>query len=376
MTRLLLCNGDATDAATWSNIPFFLLQAGLSSGLLQGGVSLHPGRFKGRKRLWNLAQLLRSGKAGGFQYSPSYARALIQPAGLSRFRGSLLSHYPFLPPTPWPEGQRVDFYIDATTRQIFEDYGLGAPISGRVREAALERERLAYQRAGAVICMARWAADSVINDYGIAPGKVHVVPGGANLDEAMLASLPLGPAPPPPSADHPLQLGFLGKDWQRKGGPFLLELAECLRMQGVPTTIRAIGPDPARLPAHPALQALGFLDKQAAMPAFVAEVSRWHFSTLFSRAEAAPRSNLESLRLGVPVLSHNVGGIASTVPDPGCGLVFQAHPSPAEVASWIRARLTPYEDYLAWRRDLALRAADFTWSTAVAQLTPLLTPPA
>ena len=53
-TRLLLCNGDATDLATWSNIPYFLLQAGMQEGFLQGGLPLQPQRLSRRGRLWNL----------------------------------------------------------------------------------------------------------------------------------------------------------------------------------------------------------------------------------------------------------------------------------------------------------------------------------
>ncbi|MCT0229494.1 glycosyltransferase family 4 protein [Synechococcus sp. CS-1324] len=368
----MLCNGDATDPATWSNIPYFLLQAGITSGWLQSGISLHPEPLKGRKRLWNLAQLIRTGKAGGFQYSPLYAQTLFQQAGLQNFKGSLLSHYPFLPPLPWPSSQRVDFYIDATTRQIFDDYGLGDPISASFRAEALTRERLAYQQAGSVICMAQWTANSVINDYGIDPAKVHVVPGGANLDEARLAELAEPASPPLPSEEAPLRLGFLGKDWPRKGGPFLLTVAEALQRQGIPSRVRAIGVDPARLPHHPLLEPLGFINKQTDTPRFVAELRSWHFGALFSSAEAAPRSNLECLRLGVPLIAHAVGGIPSTLPDAGCGQLFPAHPSASEVANWLVDRLTPYQRYLAWRAALAPRWREFTWAAAVEQLAVVL----
>ena len=376
MNRQLLCCGDATNLATWSNIPYFLLQAGLRSGLLQGGLVLQPERLHWRRRRWNLAQLLRSGKAGGFQYSLEFTQALLAQANLPAQAATqplaLLSHFPLLPPEPWPAHWRVGFYIDATTSQVFADYGGGSRIAPSFQRQVLERERRAYQRAGAVICMAQWAADSVIADYGIDPAKVHVVPGGANLDETLLAELPAAELPPPPSASQPLRLGFLGKEWQRKGGPFLLQLADCLNARGIPTVVRAIGPEPGSLPAHPALQPLGFLNKQTETARFVAELRSWHFGTLFSEAEAFGISNRECLRLGVPVLSHAVGGIASTLPDAGCGQLFSAHPSAADVADWIAARLSPYEGYLAWRSALAPRWREFTWAAAVEQLAGIL----
>lgn len=373
MKRYLLCNGDATDLATWSNIPYFLLEAGQRSGLLAGGLALQPERLRRRRRLWNLAQWLRSGQPGGFQYSRSFSRALLAEAQLPPDQPlALLSHFPLLPPCPWPEAWRVDFYIDATTRQVLDDYGTGSRIAPAFQRQVLERERQAYQAAGSVIAMCQWAADSVISDYGIDPAKVHVVPGGANLNEVQLALLPPAATPPFPSLEHPLRLGFLGKEWQRKGGPFLLEVCEALVEQGLPAVVRAIGPQPDALPRHPVLQSLGCMNKLVESRRFAEELRSWHFGALFSSAEAAPRSNLECLRLGVPVLAHAVGGIASTLPDAGCGQLFPAHPSAATVADWIAARLSPYEGYLAWRSALAPRWREFTWEAAVEQLEGIL----
>ncbi|WP_071777961.1 glycosyltransferase [Synechococcus sp. CB0205] len=374
--RQLLCCGDATNFATASNTPYFLLQAGLKRGLFEGGLALQPEQLHWQRRFWNLRQLLLSGKPGGFQYSESFTQALLAQAQLPADQPlELLSHFPLLPSHPWPSAWRVAFYIDATTRQVLEDYGAGERIADAHQRKLLKRECSAYQLASKVVCMAQWAADSVITDYGIDPAKVHVVPGGANLDEAQLAQLLPAALPHPPSAAQPLRLGFLGKEWQRKGGLFLLELAEALQQRGIPAVIRAIGPNPARLPPHPALQPLSFINKQTDTARFVAELRSWHFGTLFSEAEASPRSNLECLRLGVPLISHNVGGIASTLPDAGSGQLFPAHPSAAEVADWITARLNPYEGYIAWRDALALRWREFTWDAAVEQLAAILQSP-
>jgi len=371
--RYLLCCGDATDPATHGGLSFRLLTAGLHTGFLRGGLSLEPHRLRWLGRFWNGLQLLRSGKPGGFQYTQLFCNALLAQAKLSRFDSlALLSHFPLLPAYPWPDSWKVDFYIDATTRQIFNAYGSGRRIGSRVQDHVLARERCAYESAGSLICRSQWAADSLIADYGIDPARVHVVPGGANLDETRLAQLPPSSPPPPPSPEQPLRLGFLGKDWQRKGGPFLLELAEALQRRGIPAVIRAIGPAPARLPSHPALQPLGFIDKQSHTARFVAELRSWHFGTLFSDAEAFGISNRECLRLGVPVLAHAVGGIPSTLPDGGCGQLFPPHPGAAEVADWIAARLDPYAGYLAWRSALAPRWQQFTWAAAVEELAAIL----
>jgi len=369
MKRFLLCAGDSTDIGAWSSIPYFLLQAGLNQSFFEDGLALKSQHLRLQRYLWNLRQLLTSGKPGGFQYSSTFARILLAQARLKPDQPlDLLSHFPLLPLYPWAQNWRVDFYIDATTRQVFNAYGVGDRLAASYRLQVLKRECQAYRQAGAVFCMGQWAADSVINDYGINPAKVHVVPGGANLDEALLAQLPAPTPPPPPSASQPLRLGFLGKDWERKGGPFLLQLVEALGEYGIPTLIRAFGPNPSELPVHSALQPLGFMNKQVDTARFIAELRSWHFGTLFSKAEAFGISNRECLRLGVPVVCHSVGGIASTLPDGGCGHLFEPNPSAAEVAAWIASRIGSYQAYLAWRAELAKRWREFTWDAAVAEI--------
>ena len=162
----------------------------------------------------------------GLPIQPWFLRSLWRQASqMPALEGQprrLLSHYPLLPPFPWPADWRVSFYIDATTRQVFEDYGAGSRISKTFQRVVLQRERAAYQAAEAVITMSDWAAESVCRDYGIESARVHVVPGGANLEERVIVALPVTQPPPAPSPQTPLRLGFLGKDWERKGGPFVL----------------------------------------------------------------------------------------------------------------------------------------------------------
>lgn len=365
--------GDSTDIATWSNIPYFLLRSGLASGIMQAGLPLAPKRLRLAKFFWNCTRPLIGSRPGGYQYTEIFARQLLAQVELPD-TAAILSLHPMLPAWPWSSGLSVAHYIDMTTLQTFEEYGIGRCLSSRIRRRALMQEAQAFSNSKAVICMCQWAADSVISDYGIDPAKVYVVPGGANIDESQLALLPAAQPPPAPSAEQPLRLGFLGKEWQRKGGPFLVQLAEALGKRGIPTVIRAIGPDPASLPDHPNLQPLGFINKQTETARFVAEVRSWHFGTLFSAAEAFGISNRECLRLGVPVMAHAVGGISSTLPDGGCGELFPAHPSAGNVADWIAGRISPYEGYLTWRSALAPRWREFTWEAAVEQLAGILAP--
>ena len=166
--------------------------------------------------------------------------------------------------------------IDATTGS-FDDYGAGHV--GVQRASCAGASGLCSRQA--VITMSEWAADSVRRDYGIAAERVHVVPGGANLDEQALALLPCVDLPPEPSLQKPLRLGFLGKEWERKGGPFVLSLAEALVRIGIPAVVRAIGPSVQAL-RQPLLQPLGFISKKQ-LADFVRELRSWHFTPFSSR---------------------------------------------------------------------------------------------
>jgi glycosyltransferase involved in cell wall biosynthesis len=311
---LLTAVGDANDIATWSGIPYFFLRAAKRRGLLDGGVSLHPKTLAYRRAAWNLRSLLRTSKARGYQYSEDFLSRLFAQARLPNAEPlDFITHFPLLPPQPWGRAWTVTPYIDATLKQNFEDYGFGERIDRAHREDTLARERDAYQAAERVVCFSRWAADVVTDFYGVPASRCHVIFPGANLIEEQIDEPELAHAPP--VSGRPLRLGFIGKDWQRKGLPLLLDIATELTRRGVTTEVVTIGPDAKVLPPHPCLRPQGFIDKHHEMKRFVALVRSFHFGCLLSSVEAFGISTFECLRLGVPVVGTRAGGIVDSIPD-------------------------------------------------------------
>jgi glycosyltransferase involved in cell wall biosynthesis len=362
MNRELLCVGDATDIATWSGTPFHFLCAGQAAGFLSGGWPLRPERLRAQRLLWNAAELLRTGRRGGFQYTEAFLRALVKGEAAASGADELVSHFPLLP-SPGPLSSRTSYYIDATLKQLFEDYGFARIVSPRVIADALAREGENYRAAPRIVCMCRWAAQSVVEDYGIDPRKVHVIAGGSNLDEAKLDGLADVGAT---ASLRPLRLAFVGKDTGRKNLAFLLSVAEILDRKGYPVEVAAAGFDPARVENHRLLRAVGFIDKRGRLDAFVSFVRSAHFGCLFSHAEASPRSNREFIRLGVPVLTWHVGGMADTVPA-GLGHVFRRGADAEEVADTIGGYCREPERYHGLRQRVAARAHEAGWTYAVEQ---------
>jgi glycosyltransferase involved in cell wall biosynthesis len=358
--RVLAVIGDAEELATWSNTPFFFLRAGRRLKFLDRGLRLLPRHLRWHRRFWNARRWLAGHGCGGFQYSSAFLERLYAQDRASD-GAEILSHFPLLPPGR-ADAVPASYYIDATLHQIFSDYGIGAGLAKSAVTDALARERAAYERAARIACFSSYAARSVVEDYGLPASRVHVIAPGANLFEEQLQDLP--GVPPAPPALRPLRLGFIGKDWRRKGLPFLLEVAQRLSRRQVPVEVVAVGPAANRLPPAPCLRPAGFIDKRSGQPALIALVRSWHFGCLFSSAEAYGISNLECLRLGVPVLARRVGGLAATVPE-GLGHLFEPEAAPDEVADLLAGFVAAPERYWQLRASVAARAEEFSWRRTV-----------
>lgn len=316
--------------------------------------------MKWRRVLWNILEIIFTGQYGGYQYTEEFNRSLLDQVAMSEREGEIISHFPLFPPLSMVEGP-VSYYIDQTLTQLFSDYGFADKISPRVLEKAINAERQNYERAKFIVCMCRWAAQAVIEEYGIDPTKVHVIPGGANIDDKLIAEVPV--------SEHdfefnPLRLGFIGKDIKRKNLSFLLEVAEELYASNQPVEVIAMGFDPAISPRHPLLKPLGYIDKHNAVHEFISTIRACYFGCLFSHAEAFGISNREFIRLGVPVLTWDVGGMADTVPT-GLGHVFPANIKAGYVASVINEYLQNPERYLEWRKTVQDRSHEVSWKQAI-----------
>ena len=371
--RYLICNGDANSYTTHGGLPYNFFKAAKQYELIDKAISLDYQKLKYWKLIWNFIQLLKYGKPQGFQWSEVYANKLIkQIKYLEDEELNILSIYPLLPSYPWPEKWDVDFYIDATILQILNEYRLSNLISNSYRSQIINREKLNYVRANRIICRSNWAIQSLIKDYKIDKSKISFVPGGANLDITKIDRRELLSFPPKPSLNNPIVVGFIGLDWERKGGNFLIKLADTFYEKNIPFEIRVIGPKHNTVPNHPCLKYVGFIDKFLNLDLFIKELKSWHFGTLFSKAEAFGISNRECLILGVPVICHDIGGISSTLPKSNFGKMFHANPSSLIVYSWLMDIFNPYEKYLTLRRKLLKQNKSFTWDKTIDNLKKVL----
>jgi glycosyltransferase involved in cell wall biosynthesis len=362
--RALVGLGDVNDVRHWGGHPYFFLKAGQRNGLFQAGIALHPERFRKRRLVWNALQLALLKPPGGIQYSQAYVRRVWADRNTPADIGEYVSHFPLVPPRDIVR-EPVVYYIDATLHQNFEGY-VGRRIGKRLQAEALAREREAFLAARFVVGWSRWCANDVESFYGVSPDKVRVISPGAGVDETCL------PAPAPWDGRlTPLRLGFIGEDWERKRGPVLLDVASALERMGYLVEVIVIGPPVSALPSHPALRAVGFVDKSRDLPRFVDLVRSFHFGCLLSRHEPFGVSNLECIRLGIPVIGTAVDGIPETVPD-GAGFLVPAEESGEAIAERLSALIASPDEY-ARMRDAAQDASALqTWDRTAERFLALL----
>lgn len=373
--RQLICIGNPNDVNAASGTPFYILKYGLKIGLISNGLNFKFPKNKLPKYFWNLKQFIKTGKYGGYQYTKNFLKNIddiIKKDLKKSNKKYILSHHPSIPIYPWSKNLIVDFYIDATNKQIFDNYGMGATIDKSFKEEILLREKKAYKASGNIFCMCQWAADSIIKDYGIDRKKVHVIVGGPNLDESLIKKESYMFCPKEPNNSDPLVLGFIGKDWERKGGQFTLEVVNNLNNLGINTILKVIGTRKKDIPNSPFIKNVGYIDKNKDLNKFIKEISSWHFSTLFSHSEASPRSILESLKLGVPILSHDIGGINSTFIKNYYGNLFDTFPSPKEVCDWILSEIKPYKNYQFKRESLKEIGKEINWEKELLKMRSIL----
>jgi glycosyltransferase involved in cell wall biosynthesis len=81
--------------------------------------------------------------------------------------------------------------------------------------------RQTFELAAALVTWSKWARQSLIDDYGINGDAIRVITPGAAASFFALGQA--RSARPPRSPGDPIQLLFVGGDFQRKGGALLLE---------------------------------------------------------------------------------------------------------------------------------------------------------
>lgn len=248
----------------------------------------------------------------------------------------------------------ITFWTDATFAGMVGFYDEYSRLPPSSIAHGHQYERAALDRCAMAFYSNDWAAKSAIENYGVSPEKVAVVPYGANVDHA-LSQADIRNAIEARPADC-VNLIFIGVDWVRKGGSTAVDTVKALNEAGVNAKLTIIGakiPEGTILPES--VEYIPFLDKSvpAQRRSFEEKLLHSHFMVLPTRAECAAEVFSEAFAYGVPAIAPDVGGVSTLVSERS-GVLLPPDAGANDYASAIVALSERRKDYTA----LALSAFD------------------
>lgn len=268
----------------------------------------------------------------------------------------------------------VVIWSDATFKGL-SSYPEFHYLSARALRNGHRSEKKALDRASLIAMSSDWAAQSAINDYQADARKVKVIPFGANIEssknreqiEAIVKQ----------RLNNACRLLFLGVQWQRKGGDKALAILEELNRRGFKAELYIVGctvPAGTTLPANAVNT--GFINKNT--PEGLQQIGELlessHFLLLPTLADCTPIVFCEANAFGLPVLTHDVGGIASVIENDVNGHCFGLQDPVSAWADYIMEHLEPAAYNRLCLSSFGRYASTLNWPVNVKKLIAELKP--
>lgn len=329
---------DATDPRSWSGTIYHMAKAFEAGGARIDHIgplkvdALRFDKWKNqlRRRLgFQTLKPLRSWRAARvFAQQISDHLAQVRPDILYSPAGSVVT-------AALETDLPVAYSSDATLHLIRNYYARYAGLTAESLTELEEMEQAAISRADLLIYPTDWAASSAISHYGADAEKVHVVPYGANLSAPDRQSA-LSQRPP-----GPVQLLFVGVEWERKGGDIAIAALHALNARGIDAEMTVIGCVPPERVARDRLKIIPFLDKND--PDQRRTLSGHYLSSdlflLPTRQECYGIVFCEAAAHGVPSITTATGGVPGVVREGITGHLLPADADGAAYADAIEAAL-------------------------------------
>lgn len=253
-------------------------------------------------------------------------------------------------------------YHDGNAALWYRYYGRGL-LSEKARLAHLRWERSVYMGLTGIFVMSEWLADSFIRDFDVPRSKVHVVGAGINIEKL--------PQLVERSWSTPRYL-LVGKDFERKGGRYLLQAFKIVRRALPDAELILVGPS---LPIEqPGVKCVGYLSKSN--PADMSRLNECFCSAtamvLPSIYEPFGISLLEGMAYGLPCIAVNRCAMPEIVRHGETGLVACAEDSDSLADAMIELGKTPRDAVRMGAAGRARVESHFTWTAVTAKIKTIL----
>lgn len=354
---------------SFSGTTWFLADAMMNDGVLDGVFTLYNGSrnipLQVRGSLWKILKILRGSKSGGYKFAPEFFDRLFAMYGERLRNTTLINNTQIYGPFFAREHQKLGisptFYIDGTLSEYFDSYGAVEQqgIGKDTIRRAIDMERESYAFADKIIAMSSKTARVLQELYDVPQRKIAVAVPGANMAD------PLVPLP----SDHKgwvgdeFTLGFVGLFPFRKGLDKLARAVEILRQRSMPIRLRVIGRCPPEIVRMDGVEYLGMIDKSQDMQKFISELRQIDLGCQLSRAELLGIALLEFMRLGIPVIATDVGGVPDVLSNGG-GILLSPDVSAEELAEELSDLVTSSDRYQRLRAQAQSLATWASWKRA------------
>jgi glycosyltransferase involved in cell wall biosynthesis len=246
-----------------------------------------------------------------------------------------------------------------------------------------ERQLVIYERATGIIAESRWLARSLVEQTGVPPGKVHVVPPGIQAGwvphNGTLAASPSDQRgghqlrPPLPERAAPRRrLLFVGaRDFYLKGGDLVVAALAVLRREHDPQiTLTVVGPQTWPLPGPPpgGVRFLGYLPRHEVASLY----DRHDLFVMPSRMEPFGVVFAEALARGLPCVARDAFAMPEII-TPGVSGALIAGDDENELAAAIAAALTDDALYESCYERAPEMAEYFSWGRTALQVSDVIT---
>jgi glycosyltransferase involved in cell wall biosynthesis len=187
-------------------------------------------------------------------------------------------------------------------------FAQGSHYKGRKLQEIITLEKEVYDRASLVLTFSNWARESMIGDFHLPASKVRVLKPGVNFQILEESSK---------NYDEPKIL-FVGRDFERKGGPTLLEAFRKVRREVKKASLIVVGSNPNIDDRGVVVKGLIPRERESELRQLYGEASVFVLPSLF---EPFGLVFLEAMAYKLPCIGTNICAMPEIIGDGECGFV-------------------------------------------------------
>ncbi|MEL6981831.1 MAG: glycosyltransferase family 4 protein [Actinomycetota bacterium] len=241
--------------------------------------------------------------------------------------------------------------LDATPLQIdrFAEAYNHQVRGSRIEGLKFELQRRSFRRASGLVTWSQWAADGLVDEYGVDPAQITVIPPGVDT------SLWRRPTPRTMGRDT-VRILFVGGSFERKGGDVLLDAFKQLMADpdviasGLDVQLHLVTQgNPAPFP--------GVHVHQSLTPNSPELIELFQTSDIFclpTKADCSPLVLAEAAAAGLPTITTSTGAVAESVLDGTTGHIVT--PDVQSIIDPLRRLVLDADHRLALGRKAAAHA--------------------